>query len=139
MKRVILALVVIVIAGVLYWGLLRPEPDVATAQKGTPMVEITIPVLSANAQAGAAAFSANCAVCHGDNAAGSLGSGPPLVHKIYEPGHHGDMSFVLAARRGVQAHHWPFGNMPPVEGIKDDEIANIIVYIRELQRANGIS
>jgi hypothetical protein len=39
---------------------------------------------------------------------------------------------------GVQAHHWRFGNMPPVEGITRAEVATIITYIRELQRANGI-
>jgi hypothetical protein len=29
--------------------------------------------------------------------------------------------------------------MPPVEGISDQEIADITFYIRELQRANGIN
>ena len=50
------------------------------------------------------------------------------------------MAFVLAARNGVRAHHWPFGNMPPVEQpLTDGELAAIIAYVRELQRANGIS
>ena len=49
-------------------------------------------------------------------AAGHDGAGPPLVHKIYQPGHRSDMAFVLAAQNGVRAHHWPFGNRPPVEG-----------------------
>ena len=63
---------------------------------------------------------------------------PLLTHKICGPSNHGDGSFHYAAAMGVQAHHWRFGNMPPVEGITRAEAATIITYIRELQRANGI-
>ena len=71
---------------------------------------------------------------------GAAGSdkGPPLVHKIYEPSHHGEESFYLAVRQGVRSHHWPFGDMPPVDGLSDDEVGRIIAYVRELQRAAGI-
>ena len=48
-------------------------------------------------------------------------------------------SIARAAKQGVQQHHWPFGNMPPVEGITDAEIAVITAYIRAVQRANGIN
>lgn len=105
---------------------------------GDPIANVTVPTLSAVAQTGQREFISSCAQCHGLNAAGIEGIGPPLVHKVYEPNHHGDASFVLAARNGVRAHHWPFGNMPPVEGITDDQLTSIIVYVRELQRANGI-
>lgn len=105
---------------------------------GEALADVTVPVLNGTAFAGQIAFDANCAVCHGENAAGQDGIAPPLVHIIYEPDHHSDMSFVLAAKRGVRQHHWPFGNMPAIEGINDNEIATIIAYIRTLQRANGI-
>ena len=88
--------------------------------------------------AGARLYAEHCAACHGDNAAGRDGAGPPLVHKIYEPNHHSDAAFFLAARQGVRSHHWPFGNMPPVAGVSDDEVALIVAYVRELQRANGV-
>ena len=107
-------------------------------QTGKPMVKVNVPSDLGSAAGGKVAFDENCASCHGKNAAGSNGNGPPLVHKIYEPGHHGDMSFVLAAKKGTRAHHWRFGNMPPVEGITDTQIKNIIAYVRKLQRANGI-
>src|SRR3990170_65951 len=55
-------------------------------------------------------FDDNCARCHGAHAAGT-DSGPPLVHLIYEPNHHADMSFQRAVALGVAAHHWRFGNM----------------------------
>ena len=100
-------------------------------------VAVVVPDLSENAQAGERIFNANCALCHGPNASGT-GLGPPLVHRIYEPGHHQDFTIQSAVRNGVPAHHWPFGNMPPVPAVSDEDIPDIICYIRELQRANGI-
>jgi len=89
------------------------------------------------ADGGAAVFERKCAECHGGAAKGT-DKGPPLVHKVYEPGHHADVSFYLAVRQGVRAHHWPFGDMPPVEGVSDEQIADIVAYVRGLQRAAGI-
>ena len=86
---------------------------------------------------GARLFAANCAVCHGENATGTA-TGPPLLHRIYEPGHHPDASFRRAVEHGVMSHHWRFGHMPPVPGLSRQDIARIIAYVRELQRANGI-
>ncbi|WP_298562227.1 cytochrome c [uncultured Aliiroseovarius sp.] len=107
---------------------------------GAPMVTVQLPAeLSAKAVMGKRAFDAVCADCHGTDAAGQQGIAPPLVHKIYEPSHHADMAFVLAAQRGVTAHHWGFGNMPPVDGLTRADVANIIAYVRELQRENGIN
>lgn len=102
------------------------------------MVEVDVPELGAMEQEGAALFAAQCASCHGPNAAGKDGVGPPLVHVIYEPGHHSDMSFFLAARMGVRAHHWSFGNMPAQPQVSEEDVAKIVTYIRALQRANGI-
>ena len=103
------------------------------------IVQVTLPQeLSDNAKIGERIFTAKCAACHGKNAAGVDGSGPPLVHKIYEPSHHGDASFLLAVRNGVRAHHWSFGSMMPVEGLTDAEVSFIAQYVRELQKANGI-
>ena len=90
-------------------------------------------------QIGERAYDAVCAACHGLNGQGRDGIAPPLVHKIYEPSHHGDMAFVLAAQKGVRAHHWKFGNMPAVEGVTRSDILAIVTYIRALQRANGVN
>ena len=105
---------------------------------GAAIVDVIVPTLNTEAAKGENAFNTNCASCHGKNAVGQDGVAPPLIHKIYQPNHHGDTAFVLAAKQGVRQHHWPFGNMPPVPGISDDEIKNIIEYVRTLQRANGI-
>lgn len=110
-----------------------------TGAMQSPLAEVTVPELSKAALAGKAIFDENCAVCHGENASGNDGAGPPLVHIIYEPSHHGDGAFYLAAKQGVRAHHWQFGNMPPIDGVDEDDVTAIIAYVRELQRANGIN
>jgi len=92
----------------------------------------------AELQAGEAKFNAHCSACHGAQAIGTQ-QGPPLVHKIYEPNHHGDAAFLRAAEFGVKAHHWEFGNMPKIEGVSSADVEQIIRYIRWLQRQAGIS
>jgi mono/diheme cytochrome c family protein len=108
------------------------------AAPGAALAEVAVPMLSGEAKAGEELFNANCAACHGANAAGQAGIAPPLVHVIYEPGHHSDAAFHLAAQRGVRAHHWPFGDMPPVQGVGATEVDKIVAFVRALQRANGI-
>lgn len=110
----------------------------APVTSGPPLVAVIVPELGAYERVGEAAYNARCAFCHGVNAAGQDGIAPPLVHRIYEPGHHGDQAFLVAAQLGVRAHHWRFGDMPPVEGITEAEVASITTYVRALQRANGI-
>lgn len=133
----------------LVWQQMQPGPPVnghsmtpanlSGLEVGDPIVEVNMPSeLSANAQFGEQVFNVACAECHGTNAAGQNGIAPPLVHITYEPGHHGDASFLLAVRNGVRAHHWRFGNMPAVEGLTDGDVKMVVAYIRELQRANGI-
>lgn len=107
--------------------------------QGAALVAVSVPELSPTAMQGQEVFEANCAACHGVNAAGQDGVAPPLVHIIYEPNHHGDASFYRAVQQGVRAHHWRFGNMPPLEGVSEQEVASIITYVRELQRANDIN
>ncbi len=116
--------------GIVYWQ------SHSSSQPPTS-VRVSVPSLSTEAQQGQTLFEANCTACHGVNAAGTS-SGPPLIHKSYEPSHHADITFTLAVKRGVRAHHWRFGNMPPVPGIDAAQITKITHYVRELQRANGI-
>ena len=109
-------------------------------EAGQPMVAVQLPAsLSQNAAIGKKAFEANCVSCHGINASGRQGLAPPLIHKIYEPSHHGDEAFQRAVALGVRAHHWRFGNMPKVEDLSRSDVTYIIKYIREVQVANGIN
>ena len=114
------------------WKVSNP-PEAETPR---PLV-VQVPQLSLQAKRGEKAFNDTCAQCHGKNASGTE-QGPPLVHNIYNPGHHADEAIRRAVKLGVRRHHWPFGDMPRQEHVKPSEIEAIIVYIRELQIANGI-
>lgn len=104
------------------------------------IVTVQLPLsFSIQEEIGKRAYDAVCATCHGANAQGRDGIAPPLAHKIYEPGHHGDMAFAPAAKNGVRAHHWKFGNMPAVEDVTQADVLNIVAYVRALQRENGIN
>ena len=83
------------------------------------------------------AFDRHCAGCHGLDAGGGP-KGPPLVHVIYRSAHHSDVAFTLAVRRGVAAHHWRFGDMPPQPAVTPAELDDIVRYVRALQQARGI-
>jgi len=100
-------------------------------------VKVNVPQLSTVALEGQDLFNTNCSACHGKSASGT-DNGPPLIHNYYKPNHHGDGAFLNAAMKGVRAHHWQFGNMPPVEGISEQKVLKIVRYVRELQKANGI-
>ncbi len=103
------------------------------------MVAVSMPELTGSALRGQQYFRAACSACHGPNAGGLDGKAPPLVHRLYVPGHHGDMAIRMAAQRGVQSHHWRFGNMPVIEGLTEADLTDIIAFIRAVQQANGLS
>jgi len=125
-----------VIIALALWRILAPD---GRGGSGEALAQVRVPELNAAETAGKAVFDKSCARCHGENAAGKDGFAPPLVHRIYEPNHHADIAFQRAAKLGVRAHHWTFGNMPPVKGISDEEIGQVVTYVRALQRANGIN
>ena len=87
--------------------------------------------------AGDSLFVVHCQRCHGKFALGT-DSGPPLLHAIYAPGHHADVAFLLAVRNGVRAHHWTYGNMPPMPPVSESQASDITAYVRWLQMEAGI-
>jgi mono/diheme cytochrome c family protein len=82
-------------------------------------------------------FNANCSRCHGVGGVGT-NQGPPFLHKVYEPNHHGDVAFQRAVANGVKAHHWQFGDMPKIDTVKPEDVDQIVKYIRWLQKQGGI-
>ncbi|WIY24079.1 c-type cytochrome [Parasedimentitalea psychrophila] len=121
------------------WQTTTPQPQTTSeAVAGGAIAAVQSPLIDGNAAIGKAIFDKACASCHGENAAGTNGLAPPLVHKIYEPSHHADEAFQRAAKLGVKSHHWPFGDMPPVQGLTRGDVTMVVAYIRTLQRANGI-
>ena len=109
----------------------------AAAQKGALFPKAVEPQLTADLGVGKTNYEARCAQCHGKTARGS-DRGPTFISRIYHPGHHGDAAFLIAPRQGVRAHHWRFGDMPPVPGVSDAELQSILRYVRAVQRANGV-
>lgn len=141
MRAVQIIVVIVGLGGLAYWLTMTSGKQVAQEDEGatSAIAEVVLPeALSTNAQIGKTAFEAKCAACHGINAVGQAEIAPPLVHKIYEPSHHGDEAFQRAVSGGVRQHHWSFGNMPAIEGLTRGDVAMIIAYVRELQQANGI-
>ncbi|MDQ5878101.1 MAG: hypothetical protein QG616_1108 [Pseudomonadota bacterium] len=126
MKILIAALLATISLAVQAQGYVIPQPS---------------PGLMPNVAAGKKLFDKHCATCHGADLKGNdkgEKKGPPLLHKIYEPSHHGDAAFQLAAKNGVRAHHWPFGDMAPVPQVTPDDVAHITAYVRAEQRKVGI-
>lgn len=137
--RLILTALIIFIVGVILYTVLPMGTDTVNAEEGTPIVTVQIPKeLSEIAMIGKRGFDTKCSSCHGENAVGKNGVAPPLIHKIYEPSHHGDESFQRAVAMGVRAHHWKFGNMPAIDGLTRADVKAITEYVRELQRYNNI-
>ncbi|MEN8041780.1 MAG: c-type cytochrome, partial [Actinomycetota bacterium] len=97
-------LIVTMIVAVVAFGSESGTPDAGTG------IQVQDPDLVA---AGGLLYQKNCASCHGADLRGT-DLGPSHLSVVYEPNHHGDAAFVLAARNGVQQHHWPFGDMQPV-------------------------
>ena len=89
-----------------------------------------------DASAGADVYAETCAACHGEDLRGT-DRGPSHLSIVYEPGHHSDESFRSAILQGSPQHHWTFGDMPPVEGLDDDQIDAVIAYVREVQEREG--
>jgi mono/diheme cytochrome c family protein len=110
----------------------------ATAEHFRGHVDVTVGQLSDRAVSGQKTFNENCADCHGVNGAGT-NVGPPLIHDIYNPGHHSNESFNRAVTNGVQQHHWPYGDMPPQKHIRFVDMIDILTFVREVQQQNGIT
>ena len=118
-----------------------PEPEPQSAPEPIDEIQVVLRGIAAasppEVAQGKTLFEQNCSVCHGLAGDGTT-QGPPLVHIIYEPNHHADAAFILAARNGVRAHHWRFGDMAPLPGVTDEMVQEIVGYIRWLQRQVGI-
>ncbi len=118
---------------VFFWGAL-PAPLLAQPWQ----IPKPSPGLMPNPTVGKALYEKNCASCHGQDLKGTS-KGPPFLHRVYEPSHHADAAFQLAARNGVRAHHWQFGDMQPVPALTPDDVAHITAFVRVAQRKVGIN
>lgn len=147
-KRAVRAVVAALAVAVLFLATACPSdeatPDPTSTPTAAPTTEAT-PTPTPDAPTaprfsgtdGRELYGQACAACHGQALEGT-NAGPTFLNRIYAPGHHADISFIFAVERGVRAHHWNFGNMPPVEGLEHEQALAIIAFIREQQAAAGI-
>jgi len=103
---------------------------VETATADIPVQDATL------VAAGEVVYQAECAACHGTDLRGT-DEGPSQLSELYVPSHHSDAAFLLAIKTGSPEHHWRFGDMEPIEGLDDDDIAALTAYVREVQRIEG--
>jgi mono/diheme cytochrome c family protein len=96
----------------------------------------TKPASPAGLGGGGDLYQSNCASCHGANLQGT-DKGPSHLSIVYEPNHHGDEAFRSAIINGAQQHHWNFGEMAAITGLDDDEIDDVIAYVRSEQERQG--
>jgi mono/diheme cytochrome c family protein len=116
----------------LYLLLGDDEAEVRSGQ-----ASFVIPTLSAQAYDGQQLFAGSCGGCHGAYGEGST-NGPTLIHAVYAPAELPDRSMHEAMAQGAPARLWPFGDMPAVEGLTPIQQEAIVVFVRDVQRANGI-
>ena len=127
---VVLAVVAVVVFG-------GNSVDSPARDPMTGQTEFDVPVQDpALVAEGEVLYGANCAACHGSDLRGTE-LGPPQLSVVYQPGHHPDESYVRAVLSGVPAHHWGFGDMAPISGLTQDDIARITAFVREKQRIEG--
>lgn len=99
--------------------------------------EVQIPIQDSDlVSVGEELYASNCAACHGADLRGT-DRGPSHLSEIYKPDHHADGAFVFAVQAGSRAHHWSFGDMPPIEGLSGEDVEAIVAFVREQQRVHG--
>lgn len=102
-----------------------------------PVAAQQAPKVPANLTLNKMLYDKFCTSCHGVDLKGTK-KGPPFIHRVYHPGHHADGAFFLAAKNGARAHHWKFGDMPPVAGTNQEIVAAIVKYVRHVQKQAGL-
>jgi mono/diheme cytochrome c family protein len=107
---------------------------IATACGSDPAA--TEPATPGGSDPGADLYQSNCASCHGSDLRGT-DKGPSHLSLVYEPNHHGDDAFRSAILNGARQHHWNFGDMAAITGLDDNEINEIIAYVRSEQERQG--
>jgi cytochrome c2 len=121
----------------IFMSLILAACDNVSPEEGRQAIHLPPPGFQGDTNQGYGLFQQFCATCHGIDGKGNE-QGPPLVHPVYRPAHHADLTFHMAVRNGVQPHHWKFGKMPSQPDVTPEDIEHVIAYIRQEQRRAGI-
>lgn len=94
--------------------------------------------LEADPVAGEQTYQDFCGSCHGRDFEGSV-RGPSQLDAVFAPDVTTDEDYRDAIRDGAQEQHYDFGPMPAIGSLDDQEIANVIAYVRQVQQERGLS
>ena len=130
-------MLIVAMASLFVIGALGVKQTLWPSSSPTPVQRLRTMAVPPALISGETLFNTHCSGCHGGLALGT-DHGPPLLSRVYAPSNHDDAHFYRAAQQGVQAHHWTFGNMPPMPGVTRGDVTQIIAYVRWLQEQVGI-
>lgn len=99
---------------------------------------VTIPQLSEAGLRGRQVFATSCQECHGIDGAGGTRTGPPLIHPMYRENLYPDFVLKKVIREGKREKNWRFGPMKAIEGLSDQQVDDVAIFIRAAQVASGI-
>jgi mono/diheme cytochrome c family protein len=98
---------------------------------------VSVPSVPGDVAAGAAVYERSCAGCHDAGAAGD-GGGVSLVDARFALPGFDDVAFVTAIVRGVSADGSEHGGMPRIRGLSEQDLADLLAFVRGLQRSAGL-
>lgn len=87
---------------------------------------------------GEVVYNTFCLSCHGRHGTGE-GLGPPLLDSLYAPDRLPDEAIFTAVERGASQRHFHFGAMPAVKRVTRGDLAEVIGYVRWVQRRAGVA
>ena len=79
-----------------------------------------------------------CGSCHGRDFEGSS-QGPSQLDVQFAPERTSDEEFREAIRNGAPKEFYDFTAMPAIGSLDDQEIANVIAYVRSVQEERGFN
>ena len=91
---------------------------------------------SVTVERGLVAFAGECVGCHGRLAEGTERA-PNLIDRDFGPGVRSDAQLRRAVFEGLPGRRG-YGAMPPFPDLPEHRLERMIIFVRELQRANGI-
>lgn len=83
---------------------------------------------------GEVVFNTFCLSCHGLHGTGAAGAGPALLDSIFASERVSDEAMIIAMDRGSSQRYFNLGAMPPVQRLTREDAAQVVAYVRWLQR-----
>lgn len=96
------------------------------------------PTEAGDPAAGEQVYGDYCGACHGRDFEGSI-QGPSHLDAKYDPATTTDEDYRNAIRNGAEESTYDFGRMPAIRSLDDQQIEDVIAYIRSVQEERGFN